>query len=210
MLKTLYRWVFWIVFVSISIAVGLGIWYGIEISKRFLNPLIQTKTDAKYIVKQNSSRSTFATVPFEHELLLMNLLLDTMNAHLNLTDLYESDLKNQKKVSKSIHTSVYTSFVDELNKLHYSYTDYQVLRKNCVKTLVNKISIPELKQSTISLYSKNSKQQSLLNQMMKPFEKDYIFSDSVRTPAYSYVKEYTVESLVPRMLPILLGFDKKP
>jgi len=210
MLKTLYRWVFWIVFISIAIAIGLGIWYGIDITKRFLNPLIQTKTDALYIVKKNTSRSTLPNVPFEHDLLLMNLLLDSMNAQLQLNAIFTSDESLQKKVSKKIHKAVYTSLVEELNKLHYSYTDYQVVRKNCVKTLVKKVSIPSLKQTAITLYSKNTKQELYLNSMMKEFEHDYIFSDSIRTPSYSYVKEHTVESLVPRMLPILLGFDKKP
>lgn len=210
MLKTLYRWVFWIVFISIAIGIGLGIWYGIDISKRFLNPLIQTKTDALYIVKKNTSRSVHPPVPFEHDLLLMNLLLDSMNAKLQVDVMYSSDVSMQKKVSKKIHKAVYTSLVEELNKLHYSYTDYQVVRKNCVKTLVKKVNIPSLKETIVSLYSKNKKQELFLNSMMKEFEKDYIFSDSIRTPSYSYVKEHTVESLVPRMLPILLGFDKKP
>lgn len=210
MVKTLYRWVFWIVFLSITIAVGLGIWYGIDITKRFLNPLIQTKTDAHYIVKKNSSRSNLATVPFEHDLLLMNLLLDSMNTKLDLQFLRESDNKSQKKSTNKVHRMVYTSLVEELNKLHYSYTDYQVLRKNCVKTLLSKIPLQTLKETTISQNSEGKKQQNLLFEMMKQFDKDYIFSDSIRTPAYSYVKEYTVESLTPRMLPILLGFDKKP
>lgn len=210
MLKTLYRWVFWIVFILIAIAIGLGIWYGIDFSKRFLNPLIQTKTDDLYIVKTNTFRSALTTVPFEHDLLLMNLLLDSMNAQLQLNTIFSSDESMQKKVSKKLHKAVYTSLVEELNKLHYSYTDYQEVRKNCVKTLVNKVNIPSLKVAIISLYSKSKKQEFFLNSMMKEFEKDYIFSDSIRTPTYSYVKEHTVESLVPRMLPILLGFDKKP
>ncbi|MBL8003491.1 MAG: hypothetical protein JNL36_00200 [Candidatus Kapabacteria bacterium] len=210
MVKTLYRWVFWIVFVSITIAVGLGIWYGIDITKRFLNPLIQTKTDALYIVKKNSSRSNLSTVPFEHDLLLMNLLLDSMNAHLKLKYILTTDVKTRKKATKDVHSTVYKSLVEELNKLHYSYTDYQVLRKNCVKTLLSKIPLQNLKGSTISEHSEGKKQQNLLFDMMKQFDRDYIFSDSIRTPAYSYVKEYTVESLIPRMLPILLGFDKKP
>lgn len=210
MVKTLYRWVFWIVFVSITIAVGLGIWYGIDITKRFLNPLIQTKTDALYIVKKNSSRSNLSTVPFEHDLLLMNLLLDSMNAHLKLKYILTTDVKTRKKATKDVHSTVYKSLVEELNKLHYSYTDYQVLRKNCVKTLLSKIPLQTLKETTISENSEGKKQQNLLFDMMKQFDKDYIFSDSIRTPAYSYVKEYTVESLTPRMLPILLGFDKKP
>lgn len=210
MVKSLYRWVFWIVFVSITIAVGLGIWYGIDITKRFLNPLIQTKTDALYIVKKNSSRSNLSTVPFEHDLLLMNLLLDSMNAHLKLKYILTTDVKTRKKATKDVHSTVYKSLVEELNKLHYSYTDYQVLRKNCVKTLLSKIPLQNLKESTISENSEGKKQQNLLFDMMKQFDRDYIFSDSIRTPAYSYVKEYTVESLTPRMLPILLGFDKKP
>lgn len=210
MLKTLYRWVFWIVFLSITIAVGLGIWYGIEITKRVVSPLIQTKTDAQYIVKQNSSRSSLAPVPFEHDLLLMNLLLDSMNAHLNVKVFYDSEDKSRKKLIKDVHSKVYTSLVEELNRLHYSYTDYQMLRKNCVKTLITKIPLTTLKESLISQYTDSKKQQNLLMDLMKQFDKDYIFSDSIRTPIYSYVKEHTVESLSPRILPVLLGFDKKP
>jgi ABC-type enterochelin transport system ATPase subunit len=133
-----------------------------------------------------------------------------MNAHLKLKYILTTDVKTRKKATKDVHSTVYKSLVEELNKLHYSYTDYQVLRKNCVKTLLSKIPLQNLKESTISENSEGKKQQNLLFDMMKQFDRDYIFSDSIRTPAYSYVKEYTVESLTPRMLPILLGFDKKP
>ncbi len=210
MLKTLYRWIFWIVFLSLFIAVGLGIWYGIDISKRFLNPLIQTKTDEMYIVKANTSRTYLEKVPFEHELLLMNLLLDSMNAHLNLKAIYSANEKTRQKTVKKVHSDVFKSLVEELNRLHYSYTDYQALRKNCVKTLTSRIPIKTLKETSISQYSNNSQQQKILLNLMKSFDNDYIFSDSVKTPLYSYVKEYTIESISPRMFPILVGFDKKP
>lgn len=210
MLKTLYRWIFWIVFLSLFIAVGLGIWYGIDISKRFLNPLIQTKTDEMYIVKANTSRTNLEKVPFEHELLLMNLLLDSMNAHLNLKAIYSANEKTRQKTVKKVHSDVFKSLVEELNRLHYSYTDYQALRKNCVKTLTSRIPIKTLKETSISQYSNNSQQQKILLNLMKSFDNDYIFSDSVKTPLYSYVKEYTIESISPRMFPILVGFDKKP
>lgn len=210
MLKTLYRWIFWIVFLSLFIAVGLGIWYGIDITKRFLNPLIQTKTDAMYIVKANTSRSNLEKVPFEHELLLMNLLLDSMNTHVNLNTIYTSTVSSRKKTVKTVHTATYTSLVEELNRLHYSYTDYQLLRKNCVKTLLTRMPLATLKETILTQYSSTAQQKTVLLDMMKSFDKDYIFSDSVRSPAYSYVKEYTIESIATRMLPVLIGFDKRP
>jgi len=210
MLKTLYRWIFWIVFILLFIAICLGIWLGFDITKRFLTPLIQTKTDKMFIVKSNSARSSLKIVPFVQDLLLMDLLLDSMNSRISVDPLFSSDFKNRKKSYSYTHKEVYKTLVQELNRINYSYTDYQDLRKNCLKVLITKFPLSELKVKTTELFTKTEKQKLLLLSYMKNIDSDPIFSDSSKAIPYSFVKEYTVESIIPKILPVLIGFDKKP